>query len=443
MSSDLAQLSVPDSPTSIPMTRIWSLVLITLIYGISIVDRSIFGLMLQPIKKEFGLSDTVLGLIGSLGFALTYALAGLPLSRLADRISRKRVIVIGLACYSLITALTGLAHSTLQLAAARVGLAIGEAAVLPSGTSVISDYFPKKSRSRAMGVLGAGPPIATLVAFTLAGWISQDYGWRGAYYAVGCAGLVLTLVTQFSLVDPARGATEASNVDRQALDLPATLRFLAGQRSYVLLIIGATLMACTMASLGAWGPAFLGRIHHLSGRELGFDVGLISGVGGLGGTLLGGWLSDLIGRENFKWKLLVPAGACVFAAPSILLFLFAPTLTGSLIGLTGCVAFVASQYGALFGTLQSVVRVSVRAFSISVFLVSTTVLGVGLGPVAVGAATDALKGSMGDGAIRYAMLIPALSCLIGGLLMLVAIRYVSGDLITAGGQSASNPKDVL
>ncbi len=190
MSTDFVQLSASDQPAPIPLSRVWSLILITLIYGISIVDRSIFGLMLQPIKKEFGLSDTVLGLIGSLGFAVTYALAGLPLSRLADRVSRKRIIVLGLACYSLITALTGLAQSTFQLAAARIGLAIGEAAVLPSGTSVISDYFPKKSRSRAMGVLGAGPPIATLVAFTLAGWISQDYGWRGAYFAVGVAGLL-------------------------------------------------------------------------------------------------------------------------------------------------------------------------------------------------------------------------------------------------------------
>ena len=272
MSTDFAQLAkadaaLPATSRAVPAMRLWSLILLTLVYGISIVDRSIFGLMLQPIKKEFGLSDTLLGLIGSLGFAVTYAIAGLPLSRLADRVSRKRVVIIGLGCYSLITAMTGMVASTLQLTAARVGLAIGEAAVLPSGTSLIADYFPKQSRSRAMGVLGAGPPLATLAGFTLAGWVSQDYGWRGAYIAVGMVGLLLTLVTQFSLLDAARGASEPTATDRGRLDLRATFFFLLGQRSYVLLIVGATLMACTMASLGAWGPAFLGRVHHLSGAS--------------------------------------------------------------------------------------------------------------------------------------------------------------------------------
>ena len=137
----------------------------------------------------------------------------------------------------------------------------------------------------------------------------------------------------------------------------------------------------------------------------------------------------------------MPAGSCVFAAPSILLYLFAPTLEGSLAGLACCVALVASQYGALFGTLQSVVRVSVRAFSVSVFLVATTVLGVGLGPVAVGATADALKASYGDFAIRYAMIIPAITCLTGGLLMLCAIRFVERDLLSASHSDTSNPKE--
>jgi predicted MFS family arabinose efflux permease len=407
---------------------VWALILLTLVYGLSIVDRSIFGLLLQPIKQEFQFSDTMLGLIGSVGFAFTYALAGLPLSRLADRLSRKKVVALGLATYSVITALTGTCASAFQLATARVGLAIGEAAVLPAATALISDYYPRKSRARAMGVLGAGPPLATLFGFSIAGAVSQSFGWRGAYVSVGMLGLILAVIVQLTMTEPRRGQSEETPPDRNPMSLSATLIFLSGQRCYVLLIAGAVLMACTMASLGAWGPAFLGRIHHLAGRELGFDLGLIAGIGGIVGTLTGGFCSDLLGRNSFKWKLLVPAFSCLLAAPSLLLFLFAPSIGLAFAGLTLCTAFVAAQYGALFATLQSVVKVSVRAFSVSVFLVFTTVIGVGLGPLAVGIATDRLTAEFAQAAIRYSMLIPTCSCFMGGLLILLAIRFVDGDL---------------
>jgi predicted MFS family arabinose efflux permease len=407
---------------------VWALILLTLVYGLSIVDRSIFGLLLQPIKQEFQFSDTMLGLIGSVGFAFTYAFAGLPLSRLADRLNRKQVVALGLATYSLITALTGGCASAFQLATARVGLAIGEAAVLPAATALISDYYPRKSRARAMGVLGAGPPLATLLGFSIAGAVSQSFGWRGAYVSVGMLGLILAVIVQLTMTEPDRGQSEETPPDRRPMSLLSTLIFLSGQRSYVLLIAGAVLMACTMASLGAWGPAFLGRVHHLSGRELGFDLGLIAGIGGIVGTLAGGFCSDLIGRNSFKWKLIVPGFSCLLAAPSLLLFLFAPSLSLAFAGLTLCTAFVAAQYGALFATLQSVVKVSVRAFSVSVFLVFTTVIGVGLGPLAVGIATDKLTAEFAQAAIRYSMLIPTCSCFMGGLLVLLAIRFVDGDL---------------
>jgi predicted MFS family arabinose efflux permease len=411
---------------------LWALILLTMVYGLSIVDRSIFGLLLQPIKQEFQFSDTMLGLIGSVGFAFTYALAGLPLSRLADRLNRKKAIALGLATYSLITALTGGCVTAFQLATARVGLAIGEAVVLPAATALISDYYPRKSRARAMGVLGAGPPLATLFGFSIAGAVSQSFGWRGAYVSVGMLGLVLAVIVQFTMTEPQRGQSEETTPDRSPMSLSSTLRFLLGQRSYALLIAGAVLMACTMASLGAWGPAFLGRVHGLSGRELGLDLGLIGGAGGIVGTVAGGFCPDLVGRRAFKWKLLVPAASCLLAAPSLLLFLFAPSLSLAFTGLTLCTAFVAAQYGGLFATLQSVVKVSVRAFSVSVFLVFTTVIGVGLGPLAVGIATDSLTAEFAQRAIRYSMLIPTCSCFCGGLLILFAIRFVDDDLRRVG-----------
>ena len=411
---------------------VWALVLLTLVYGLSIVDRSIFGLLLQPIKLELQFSDTMLGLIGSVGFAFTYALAGLPLSRLADRLNRKKVVALGLATYSLITALTGTCASAFQLATARIGLAVGEAAVLPAATALISDYYPRNSRARAMGVLGAGPPLATVFGFSIAGAVSQSFGWRGAYVCVGMLGLVLAVIVRFTMTEPQRGQSEEIQADRRPMSLSNTLGFLSSQRSYVLLIAGAVLMACTMASLSAWGPAFLGRVHHLGGRELGFDLGLISGVGGIVGTLSGGFCSDLLGRNSFKWKLLVPAFSCLLAAPSLLLFLFAPSLSLAFAGLTLCTGLVAAQYGALFATLQSVVKVSVRAFSVSVFLVFTTVIGVGLGPLAVGIATDRLTAKFAGAAIRYSMLIPTCSCFVGGLLILLAIRFVDDDLRRVG-----------
>ncbi|WP_322106997.1 MFS transporter [Paraburkholderia sp. J41] len=410
---------------------LYTLVLIAAVYGMSMVDRTIFGLMLQPIKKEFALSDTMLGLIGGIGFALTFALAGLPMSRLADRLSRKWVIAISLAAYSTVTGLTGLAHTVTQLLLARMGLAVGEAGVLPASTSMIADLFPSKSRARAMSALGLSAPMATLLGFVLAGWIAQKYGWRGAFVFMGGVGIVLALIVSATVAEPSRGAFENGIADRRHLRLWPTLRFLSRQRSYLFVIATAVMLAFTTTSLNAWGPSFLVRIYQLGSRELGVYLGVSMGIGGAAGALLGGWLSDLAGSKRARWKLLVPAGAALVQIPAILLFLFGSNLTESLIGIGVCVGLLSSQYGAILAVVSSVVKVTLRAFAVSLMLLFSTIFGTGMGPVCVGFAADHLKADFGPQALRYALCLIILSCVLNAVFALLATLFFDRDMAAA------------
>ena len=192
----------------------YALALLTVVYVFNFVDRQILSILIVPIQRELGTSDTAMGFLTGVTFAVFYTLAGVPIARWADRGVRRDVIAVGLALWSGMTALSGFAHSFVQLALARVGVGVGEAACSPSAHSLIADYFPREKRATAMAIYSTGIHAGILIGFVSGGWIQQAFGWRAAFWIVGAPGIVLAIVTRFTLREPPRTALSESSAMR-------------------------------------------------------------------------------------------------------------------------------------------------------------------------------------------------------------------------------------
>ena len=165
--------------------------ILTMVYAVNLIDRQILSILMQPIKMEMQLSDTALGFLSGIAFALFYAVLGIPIARLADKTSRVNIISISVALWSFMTALCGLAQNFWQLLASRILVGVGEAGSGPSSHSLIADYVPLETRSSALAIYSLGIPIGIMIGFSLGGWLEQLYGWRVAFMAVGLPGLAL------------------------------------------------------------------------------------------------------------------------------------------------------------------------------------------------------------------------------------------------------------
>jgi predicted MFS family arabinose efflux permease len=405
----------------------YALAILMLIYGAGQLDRGVISLLMQPIKQEMQVSDTVLGLLSGFGFAAIYAVSALFVSRWADRGPRRAIIAGGLLFYSVMTALAGFAQGIWQLAATRVGVSLGESTGLAPSTAFLGDYFPSRLRARALAIFAGGSYIATFLFYPIIGWINQHYGWRQSFMAASVPGLVLSAVFFLTVKDPPRGGVEGRPATAEAPPLRETFAFLMGQRSALLMFVAAGFTGWTLFSLSMWGPTFLRRVHHLSDLEIGTYTGLIAGVAGLCGSISGGFVADWAARRDPRLRLLVPACACILACPLGLGYVFADDLRLTL-ALQACVGFLmVFPMGANWATLQSVVKVRMRALSAAILLVFSNCLGLGVGPLVVGLMADWLKPSLGDLAIRYALIVPCITCAIGGGLFVIAALLTPAD----------------
>ena len=209
--------------------RWYALAMLTTVYIVNFVDRQILSILLSDIKAAFDVSDTYLGFLSGISFALFYATLGIPIAMWADRGNRRNIITLALTVFSVMTALCGFAANFVQLALARIGVGVGEAGASPPSHSIIADLFPPKERATAMGIFAVGVNIGIMIGFFAGGWIRDVYGWRIAFMAVGAPGLVVALFVRIFLKEPVRGASDKSQ-DRRfrgtfvlecSTDLPA------------------------------------------------------------------------------------------------------------------------------------------------------------------------------------------------------------------------------
>ncbi len=414
------------SPYS-PARRWLFLSILFLVGTSSSVDRVVISVLLEPIKQEFQVSDTMLGMLSGLSFALLYSLLGLPVARLADRGDRKLLITIAITVWSAMTALCAAAGTFWQLLIARIGVGVGEAGATPPAQSLIVDYFPLASRARAIGIFATSGTAGYLLGLALGSQLVAAYGWRATLLAFGLPGLIIAAIVYFVLDEPRRRQSVAAKA-AQAEDFMQSVRRLAGKPSFVRLLIGFTIYHFAAYGSLVFVPSYMTRVIGSPIEDAGLYFGLTSALAVLIGSLAGGSLCDLLVRRDKRWIAWFPAlGYALAAIPSTLMFLiddlamflFVSTLSGILLY---------ASLPAAFSAVHAVCGSARRATAIALILCFGTMLGYGLGPVITGALSDLFSASMGPAGLRYALLLVMAMTVPTSILMFSAAKSVPDDL---------------
>jgi len=399
----------------------------------SFLDRQVLAVLLEPIKAEFGLSDTQLGLLGGVAFGSFYAVFGLPIARLVDRFNRRNLLALSIFLWSGMTALCGAVGSFAGLFAARAGVAIGEAGGSPSTASLLSDYFAPRERARAFAVLTMAIPVSIMTGYILGGLLNDLYGWRMAFVAIGLPGVLVALLVLAVVREPVRGASE-NMADSGAIGLRDALGRLWSRRAYRHVALGGALCSMGTWGSGVWLPSFFVRVHGFTIGEAGTAVGLVFGLGGIVGTLGGGFLADWLATRtgDDRWYVRVPLIALAGAVPLAFGAFLAGQATTALILLACMVTLMHGYGGPHAALLQSLAEPRLRGLSVSVYNFVNNLVAMGIGPLFVGAISDIYGVSEGPAALRYAILAIVVIAYGGGAILLqLAQRHVRSDILTA------------
>jgi predicted MFS family arabinose efflux permease len=401
---------------------------LVVVYVFNFIDRQILAVLLDPIKADLHASDTAMGFLTGLAFALFYTVAGIPIARWADSGVRRTIIAIGLFTWSAMTVCSGLARNFLQLALARIAVGVGEAAGSPPAHSLLSDYFPPERRATALSIYSSGIYIGVMFGYLAGGWLSELFSWRVAFFVVGAPGVLMALIVRFTVREPVRGGSERTPVDAGRDQLGEVARFLLGKRTFVLAAVAAGLTAFTGYGFGAWVPAFLGRVRGMSPGEIGTWIGLTNGIGGAAGSVLGGWLADRLARRDVRWYLWVPAWSTLLALPLAIPFLLVPDRAIAL-GFFFPYTFFGSFFlGPVLAMNYLLVKVRMRALASAILLFILNLIGLGGGPQVVGVLNDVLAPRFGGEAVLYSLMIVNAMSVVAVLLYFLAGQTLRRDL---------------
>jgi MFS family permease len=384
-----------------------ALTLLVLAYTLSIADRMILSILFPDIKAEFGLSDSQLGLLSGLSFALFYATLGLPIARLADRYSRKVIIVTCLAIFSLMTALSGWAVAIISLLIFRIGVGIGEAGVNPASQSIIADYFPPQRQAFAMAILMLGASFGMMLDFAGGGVIAEQYGWRAALMSVGFPELILAGLMIWLLREPPRGGMdlggEALKPSEPSPPIYQSALYMWRNAAMRHLIIGSTIIGMLSYGIAQSFPSFFIRGFDMTQSEVGIMMALFFGILGAIGALVSGKLSDRLSKKGFQYAPWLVAGAMMLSGPFWIAGFMADDLKIALL-LFIIPAFTSNFYlPPTMALIQTLSPVPMRAVASATKMFCLNLIGMGLGPLIVGLLSDALTPAFGDSALNVAL----------------------------------------
>ena len=404
--------------------RVTALIMLLLVYTFNFVDRQILGILAPTIKADLALTDTQLGLLGGLAFALLYSTLAIPLAWLADRTSRTWVITLSLAVWSAFTALCGVAGSFAQLFAFRVGVGVGEAGGVAPSYAVIADTFPPHRRARALAVYSLGIPLGSAAGVMLGGYIAMTIDWRTAFVVVGVAGLVLAPVFRLCVREPIRGvdAHDCEPVRR-------VFGILARKPSFWLLSLGASASSMLGYGLAFWLPSLMQRSFGLDLVETAQFYGGVLLLGGVAGVLLGGVLGDRLGARDRRMYARIPAIAFVIAVPLFAAGILSSSVTAAFVFFLVPQALAYVWLAPVITAVQHLVPGHMRATASATFLLVNNLIGLGGGSFALGALSDGLSAHYGDEALRYAMLMGLVLYLVAALLMWMASTPLRRDWV--------------
>lgn len=407
-------------------TAAWlALLLLTLVNAFSLIDRKLPFIMLESIRAEFVLTDTQVGLLGGVMFTVIYSLLGLPLARLADRTSRKLVVSGALAFWSLMTAAGALSQNFVHLALARVGLAVGEAGAVPPSQAILADYFPLRRRGLAMAVFQAGGAIGVMGGLALGGRLVESLGWRETLLLAGGAGLALTAAMLIVLREPKRGQSEDAIEAEEMATLWQALATLWRLKTFKWLAVGGALFTLGTSAIITFGPSYLVRVRGFSIADAGAYIGVVTGLAAGAGVLAGGWISSC---NSPRRTLILAALGLVVSAPCLYFALNTDSRVGLLL-LLAAPLFLGSLYmGPSYAFAQTMAPVHMRALTASVMVFIIHGLGTSLGPLCVGAVSDALAPSRGVDGLRLALLIAPIAYVAAAAAIIAAARRIKVDL---------------
>jgi MFS family permease len=407
--------------------RAYVMCVLVLVYTFNFIDRQIVGILAVPIKADLNLSDTQLGLMGGLAFALFYTALGIPVAMLADRKNRTWIMTIALTVWSLMTAVCGLAQNFWQLFLARLGVGIGEAGGVAPAYSLISDYYPSNQRARALSVYSFGIPIGSALGILFGGYIATHVDWRFAFFAVGLAGILIAPIFKLTVAEPPRGQFDTAAAPDHSFSVRQILSVLAGKSSFWTMSLGAAASSMMGYGLFFWLPSYFVRSYGLSLLDASVFYGGILLLGGIAGTWLGGVLADRLGEKNRSAYVMVPAIAFLLTIPFYVLAISSSTLLVTFLALLVPTALGLAWLGPVLSAMQHIVRPHMRATTSAIFLFINNLVGIGAGTVALGIISDSLIARFGDDSLKYAILSGTVFYLIAAALFWLSAKKLGDD----------------
>ncbi len=419
----------------------FALVVLAGITTVGFIDRIVVNVLVEPVKAEFGLSDSQVSLMAT-AFAILHIGAGLLIARYAERATRTALIATGTVVWSIATAVCGAAASWFQLLAARMGVGLGEAIGLPSVQSVIADYFPANKRGFAMSVLMLAPPLGALIGFTGGGAIAQAFGWRSTFLIAAIPGFLLAVLVWFFIAEPERGRFDrkADQPKEAADDVPPFLDVL--KRLLVLpsarnLLIGSAFAAMLGFGVNYFFTSLMIRNFGLGLAEAGMYAGVIASAPAILSVLVSGWLGDKFGERNPAAYALVPA-VCLLLAGPVYFFGLRQESLPVLLAMISVGTFLGFGYlGITYAALQNLMHPRMRVTGYAVIQIFYGVASA-LGPILVGWLSDTLSVRLGpDDGLTMAMAVSGAMYVYAAFHYFLAARRLRKDMASVNPAAAA------
>jgi predicted MFS family arabinose efflux permease len=409
----------------------WVLGLCVAAHTLLSIDRGVMGILAEPIKRAFDLTDSQLGLLTGIGFSLFFGIGGIPIGMLVDRASRKHILAASVFVFSGMTTLAAVTGSFIQILLARSIVGAGEAGGTPSMGSILADLYPPERRAQAMAIFYAGNPLGAILAFLVGGTIAAHYGWRATFLAAGIPGLILAALLLLFVREPVRRADSGVADGEAAPTLGETLRFVGGQRALRHILFTPVLTSAASAGIFSFAASFFLRSHGLTLPQVGLLLAVFYGTLGAIGTVVCGRLVDRLARRDERWRAWFCAIANANAAIAVPIMTLSPGFPLAVLGLGLYAVATTATYGPLLAMLQSLVTSRMRGTVTAIFYLLSYLLGAASGPFIVGHVSDALKPQYGTDSLRYGMLLMGLLYTWGALHFLLAARRYRHDLAIA------------
>ena len=410
--------------------------MLVLAYTFNFLDRQILGILKEPIKADLGLTDTQLGLMGGVAFAALYTTLGVPIAWLADRVSRTWIMTVALSVWSGFTMLCGVTTGFWQLFLSRMGVGIGEAGGVAPAYSLITDYFPKEQRARALAAYSFGIPLGSALGLLFGGLIAAYVSWRWAFITVGAAGLVLAPIFKSVVKDPVRGGLDiAPGATSGAKPTPPTfmtvVRTVLPKSSFWLLAFGAASSSVCGYGVAFWLPSFFIRSLGLTLAQTSVYFSAITLIGGMAGIWLGGSLADRFGAKNRAAYALAPAACFLIALPCFLLAMNTTSLAWAFVIFLVPTGLNLAWLGPLLAAVQHLAPANMRTTTSALFLLINNLLGIAVGLWLFGFLSDMLQPQYGAESMRYAIYYGMSFYVLAAVLLLVASKRLSRDWVDA------------